>query len=418
MSRPRQARALVLAGLAGWTAFAAAEEIRLGVGRPASVVRELFTLTVPEGTSTLALARLPAAADPASLQVRFAEAPVTVDGWRVRQPVAGPLERRGDAVVWRPDARTVMAPPLVELDLRSPLAVTTRVELTYLTTGLYWSARYTVLVRGDLAREEEAVALDLSARVRLENRTGRRYAGARVLLVGEDGPSDAGRPSPPGFLMLDDQPLADLWMDPPPVVRPRFSYLLPDPVTWPAEGVLDVDWLEAPRRPATRLYRLSAEEAGQAAPSGARALNRWLVISHGVAGEGTALPAGQAEVQMGGQRAGTVRGAWIPHTAAGGQLRIDLGPVAEVTGERKFRNRTGKVGDSYEETRAVEVVNQLESAVQIEVEERPPTELEWELLRSTAPHQREGRRLIFTARVEARGRLEIRYAVRIREPAF
>ena len=93
-------------------------------------------------------------------------------------------------------------------------------------------------------------------------------------------------------------------------------------------------------------------------------------------------------------------------------------PAAEVTGERKCRSRTGKVGDSYEETRSVEVVNQLGSAIQIEVEERPPTELEWELLRSTAPHQRAGRRLIFATRVEAGGRQEIRYTVRIREPAF
>lgn len=408
----------MLTGLAGWTGPAAADDIRLGVGRPVSVVRESFTMAVPEGTSTFALARLPAAADPASLQVRFAEAPVAVEGWRVRQPAAGPLERRGDAAVWRPDALSAVAPPLVDLHLRSPLAVTTRVDLTYLTTGLAWSARYTVQVRGDLAREEDAVALDLSARVRLENRTGRRYADARVLLVGEDAPSDAAHTPPPGFLMLDDQPLADLWQDPPPAVRPCFSYLLPDPVTWPADGVIDVRWLEAPRRPATRLYRLTAEESGQAAPSGARALNRWLVMSHGAAGEVTALPAGQAEVQMGGLRSGAVRDAWIPHTAVGGQLRVDLGPVAEVTGERKFRSRTGKVGDSYEETRSVEVVNQLGSAIQIEVEERPPTELEWELLRSTAPHQRAGRRLTFATRVDAGGRQEIRYTLRIREPAF
>jgi hypothetical protein len=418
MRRLRQALALVLTGLAGWTGLAAADDIRLGVGRPVSAVRESFFLAVPEGTSTLALARLSVAADPASLQIRFPDAVVAVEGWRVRHPVTGPLERRGDAAVWRPDAFSVAAPPLVDLYLRSPLAVTTRVELTYLTTGLAWSARYTVQVRGDLAREEEAVALDLSARVRLENRTGRPYADARVLLVGEDAPPEAARAPPAGFLMLDEHPLADLWQDPPPAVRPRFSYLLPDPVTWPADGVLDVRWLEAPRRPATRLYRLTEAESHQGAPGGARALNRWLVMSHGAAGEVTALPAGQAEVQMGGQRAGAVRNAWIPHTAAGGQLRVDLGPVVEVTGERKFRSRTGKVGDSYEETRSVEVVNQLGSAIQIEVEERPPTELEWELLRSTAPHQRAGRRLIFATRVEAGGRQEIRYTVRIREPAF
>lgn len=415
MRRLRQVTAFVLAA---WSASAAAGEISLGVGRPTSVVRESFRLPVPEGHSTLALDRLPAAADPASLQVRFPAAPVSVEGWRWHQPVQAPVARRGDAAVWQPGGAPTPARSFVDLQVRCPLSLTTAVELTYLTTGLAWSARYTVQVRGDLAREEEAVTLDLSARVRLENRSGRAYPAARVLLVGEDIASETVRPPPAGFLMLDEPPLADLWQDPPPIIRPHFIYPLPDPVSVPADGMLEVRWLETARRPATKLYRLSAEADGHAAPRGARALNRWLVMSHGAVGEVTALPAGQAEVHLGGPRAGAVREAWIPHTAAGGQLRLDLGPVAEVTGERQFLSRTTKVGDTYEETRSVVVVSRLESAIQVEVEERLPTELEWELLRSTAPHQRNGRRLVLSARVEPGGRLDIRYTVRIREPAF
>ena len=413
-----QVTAVALAGLTGFAGAAAVDGVRLGLGNPVSVVRETLHLPVPEGVSALRLPALPSTADPSSLQVRFPDAVVDLQGWRVLGPRAARFTWRGDTAVWQPAAQPADAPPRVEIDVRSPLSVTTAVELTYLTTGLTWSARYTVQVRGDISNEEEKVALDLSARVRVENRTGRAFRSARILLVGEDAPPAEAPAAEAGFLMLDDQPLADLWLDAVPAARPRFSYLLPEAVTLPAPGVVDVRWLDTPRRPADRLYRLAAEDEARSAPGGAHALNRWLVMSHGAVGEVTALPAGAAEVQMGAQRSATVRDAWIPHTAAGGQLRIDLGPVAEVTGERQFRGRTGKVGDTFEETRAVQLANRLGSPIQVEVEERPPTELEWELLRSTAPHERSGRRLSFTTRVPAQSTLEIRYTLRIREPAF
>ena len=415
MRRTAQAVAVLLALAA---AGARADGVVLGLGGAASVVGERVHFDLPAGVSEQTFAGLPAAADPSSLQVRFREAGVALEEWRhavgrERAVTTGP-----GGAVWRPGATPAAPASAITLRVRAEHAISTDAELTYLTTGLVWSARYAVLVRGNVSNEEEKISMDLSARVRIENATGRAFEGARVLLVGEDRPWEEAPRAAAGFLILDENPLDDLWRDLPPERRPRFSYALPKPVDVPDSGAVDVHWLEARRRPVDRLYRLDPEAEGAPAAASVRELHRWLVTSHAAPGEAPALPAGWAEVQAGGQRVSAASGAWIPHTAAGERVMVDLGAVPAVTGERIRAGRSEKSIDSFEDMRIIRLTSRLGSPIQVEVEERPPTTLGWEVVRSTAPYRRTGQQLVFTTKVDAGATVDIRYSLRVHEPVM
>ena len=231
-----QVAAVLLALAAAAGGVVRAEEVALALGGPTSVVAQLVRLELPAGVSERTLADVPATADPSSLQIRFREPGIAVEEWRRDLGSSGAVATDARGAVWRPDAAPAPARPALTARLRAERAVSAEAELTYLTTGLTWSARYAVLVRGNVSNEEEKIAMDLSARVRIENSTGRPFTGARILLVGEDRPGVEAPRSAAGFLILDDNPLDDPWRELPQERRPRFTYRLPQPVNVPARG--------------------------------------------------------------------------------------------------------------------------------------------------------------------------------------
>ena len=135
-------------------------------------------------------------------------------------------------------------------------------------------------------------------------------------------------------------------------------------------------------------------------------------------GLGRALPAGSAQIFSGGGRSVLLRDAMLVHTPRGGEIRVDLGQVNSVRGRRAFVGKTGSVSGFYEESYDLQVLNETTSPILVEVVEKPPTALEWDIVKTTMPCELKGRRLVFRSQLNASSTTHIGYTIRIREPSI
>lgn len=420
---PRLSPILVLAATALSAARAdfAAREVRLMIGPGVSVVREQREIACTGGEQEVVIEGIPAAADLASLQVGGERQGVRLLGWQ-RAGGTNPGPGTGRPLRWQPDrplregAEPDPAGPLL-CRIQAATARTRWVEFIYQVTGLTWRADYEIVIRGDIANHLEPLSLDLKGSVVVSNGTGRAYPEARVLLVGEvDAP--AGGERDPGLLVLDDwSPLADRWRDPPSDPGPLFAYPVPEAVGIPAAGEVSVRLVSTRRQAADRLYRMEADrlQVGQGEPW--RPLTRYLVLPNDEAhGLGQALPPGQALIYLGGVRGGPYQRAFLGHTDRGREVEVSLGPSRGVTAHRRMEARQPGSAGAPEQTVSLQLANALPTAVKVELVERPPVPLAWDLVRANRTVERESQVLKFNLDMAARSEAEITYTVRVVEP--
>lgn len=396
------------------------------VGQDSAVVRERRTVMLPAGEDEFILGDVPPEADLSSLVVRSRRVLVELLEWR---RVSAPEEEHpslavsGDssAVLWRRSAVAAGVAPSESVRCRISSPVTDRpldVEVVYILKGLAWSADYQVAVRGEQAGETEPVSVDLTGLVRLENRSSRVFADAVVMLVGA--PELPSPPKDPGFLMVDeDSALADLWRPRPPERRTEFEYDLPGRVTIPARSDTDAVLVRTLRTPATRLYSMVAEEFPVGVEGKDRPLRKLIVFRNTEVNRmGMTLPPGRVQVFLGGMRTDLLQEAWFNRTPPNGEIRIDLGAADEVRGLRVAGERSPEVAGYFEQDFSVTLKNGRDTDILVEVDEKPPVSLEWDVVSATKAYREAGHRLLFNTPIRARGEETIEYRLRIRQPAL
>lgn len=420
-------RLLVLAAGVALHAHAQdAREVCLTIGPEWSVVREVRDVAFAAAETDLVIS-VPAAADLTTLNVTGRRSPVRLLSWSLAERPAAfaraPALRATSSGFETVSAEAVSAGPLprVRCRLSGVPGRSREVEIFYRTRDLSWRCQYEITVRGDVANYLEPLSLDMDCRVVLSNATARSFSDARVMLVAEDpAPQvrlDRARAAP-GLLMLDDDsPLADLWRHQPEREGVSYDYALPQSVTLPAHAAVMAPWVTVRRKPAERLYSLDAEEFEIGSGSTWRPLRRFLTFRNEAGfGLGQPLPSGPALIYLGAVRGALYQRAWIPHTAVNSEIRIDLGPATGVTGTRRSQGRNVSAAGFTEETVDIQVANALPSAVNVELVERPPVPLAWDVTRSSRPYELRDRRLLYRLQVDTRSEEELSYTVRVTEP--
>lgn len=414
---------LFLLGCCGLSrADVAARDVRIMIGPAGSVVSEWRELAFSENEQEILLEGIPASADLSTLQVGGERQGVTLLGWqRVDGVASSPPPRRAwswkPGRSWREESSPEAGGP-VRCRLAAATLRTRWVEVIYQVPDLSWRAEYEIVIRGDIANHLEPLSLDLAGRAVISNGTGRAYTQARVLLVGylDEGPVLAGGP---GQLMLDDwSPLADRWRDPPPAENIAHAYPMPAPVEVPAVGEVAALLASTRRQAAERVYQWDATTAAEVAGQLGQSLTRFLVLPNTTAnGLGMDLPAGQAWIYLGSTRGNPYQQARLAPTARGGQVRVSLGPTRGVTLSRLIEARSPGTAGAQEQSVTLKLANVLPTAVNVEVVERPPVPLAWDLLRSSRSCERRSDRLTYQLEMSARSEAEITYSVRVTEPA-
>jgi hypothetical protein len=288
-------------------------------------------------------------------------------------------------------------------------------ELSYSTGGMGWHATYNVVA------PDEGQTIDLIGWVSLENRSGTRFGEAAVRLMAGDVKTVE---VPVSRLRRESMameakavPLGDL------VTERAFDeyhlYTLQRPVSLADGQETQVEFCRAGGIPASRFY---VYDGGRAAPnSGAQAATGPVratleFANKKEAGLGLPLPAGtmktyRAEAE--GQRS-FVGESRIGHTPAGETIRIELGSVFDLVGERRqtdFREDQGR--ETAEEAFEVKLRNRRKEAVEIRVVEHLDRWATWRILASSDPYEKKDARTIeFRVKVPPGGEKVVTYQVR------
>jgi hypothetical protein len=417
-------RCLLIAGLilhgARAEDFSVPTRTRLMVGRGASVVVEEHEIAFTTRDARFRI-RVPAGIDPASLAIvdPAGRARVVETRWRELMPPAPSAEAVAFGAFGARGGGTD-ADREVEVLVRSSDTRARVLEAIYTTDALDWSVRYELSVRGDIANYLEPLSADLEGRFFISNGLARTFANARVLMRGPDALDPKRDLSPParGFLSLDpDSPLADLWRPRPPVGRTPQLYPAPEAVTLPAGAISAVRFVAARRVATERVFLFDGAEISTTPAGAPRPLRQLLSLRNDRrVGLGAPLPPGWVTVIAGAGRASLRQQAQLSHTPAGGWIRIDLGPVLEVGGARRSLGRTVSKAGFAEEAFELRIVNLLPSAVRVEIVERPPAPLAWDVVRCSRAYEVVGRRLRMNVDIPPRSEERISYAVRVVEP--
>lgn len=413
-----------MAGIAETSGDSTIRSTSLTIGHGWAVVRELRSFTLKEGEQEVLLQGIPAEADLSSLVVRSRRVPLELLECR-RQSVSADTVRQGSDVRWisgqgfaGPAAPDDQAGPVL-CRIRSPIEWKgIGLDVSYVIQGFDWSAIYQVAVRGEQAEEKEPVSVDLSGLVRIENRTSRSFANAKIGLAGGRAREAVNPSEGPGFLSLDeDSPLAGLWREKKDEPEPEFEYEIPQSVNLSAQSASDVVLIRTVRTPATRIYTMVAEDFPPVSEDRDRPLRKRIVLKNISANRmGIALPPGRVQVFLGGLRSKLLQEGFFERTPVNGTIRIDLGLAEDVRGMRMVGKSSDPLVGYFEQIFLVTVRNQRDADIVCEIDEKPPVIIEWNVVSATNPYSESGHRLKFNVEIKARTEEIIEYKLRIRQP--
>jgi len=275
-------------------------------------------------------------------------------------------------------------------------------ELSYLTGGLSWSAEHTLVRTGETTAR-------WSAAVRVENSTGRAYAGARVKLIAGN-LARAGRDMPrPDMKVLamsaegvpGDAPTEQAFAD-------YHLYTLPGTVTLRDRENQTLVLLEPKDVTVKPLYVYRGGDF-----NGVR--SRLEMVNSDKAGAGAPLPAGRVrtyapdadqDLQLTGESA-------VKHTAVDERLTVDLGYAFDLAAERKQVSDRRVSDREREYSVEIKLRNRKKLDATIQVEE--PVGGDVEVIKSSSPVSRsEAGVLKFTLAVPAGKETVLTYTARQR----
>ncbi len=327
---------------------------------PTSVT--FVSLTDPQGTQVLEQNYVYDLVDSSALLQKYLDEQITViadDGTEYQgQLLSG---RNGEIILRQADGQVIVISMSSVRDVRFPelpgglitrptlrwlldaaQAGDQRVELTYLTSGMNWTADYNLL----LATDNQS--LDLNGWVTLTNTSGAAYTDAQVKLVA----GDVNRlPQPQAMLYAEDAMVARAAGAPPQVDQRDISeyklYEITRPVTVGANETKQVEFVTGADVPAHTFFVYDASQPyyGNGSPimdqyygqTGITDIGNYLEFSTGEdGGLGAALPAGRVRVyQQDTDGSALLIGEnTIDHTPKGENVRLYLGNAFDLVGSR------------------------------------------------------------------------------------
>ena len=419
----------LLAALALGAAVAAGDGVPIRdtmatVGPGWAVIRDMAVADLAAGSNRVVLAGIPPECDPSSLIVRAPRHEVHLVAWS--RPPGSPAghhtapQIRGNDLVWTEPFLPAAPPPssVAGDQMICTLAASATgprdIDIIQMVTGMSWSAVHRITLRGDVTNRQAAIAVDLLTEVVLSNATARSLRQANLRLVGAATP-----PAPPresGFLKLAaDSPLSDLWTQPLPPANVLYEYRLDSRVSVDAYGSAVIPYAGFQRKPGARLFVATADMLDLALEGRQSPLLEMIVVRNedAVSG-GKPLPPGRVQVYAGSTRGLRQEEAQFDHTPPRQEIRVRLGTIPEVTALRHRVSSSDKPDGTTQETYALVIENRLGMAVNVEIQERPPTPLGWTLVRSSVPYEARGLTVTFAQTVAANQTSEVTYTINVR----
>lgn len=402
---------------------APAEPAQLTVGPGWAWVREFFPPSGEKEIERIVWTNPPAQLDLDTLQIWNVRRPWPIREWRwLEAPMPEPADAKttpADAgpLVWRPSPEPPRPPARdrLEILLAEPLSHSMGHSLTYRLPNFGWSALYRVVVRGIGPESIDAVQIDFTGYLRIQNDTPNAFPDARVSLAGTD---TALRPPPKpfGLLALNAQtPLSDLWLAPA-VSAPSipFRFPLQTPAAIPAYGSAEIQFARVNRKPAQIRHICDSDRIPAPSPKGGVALRRTLLVPNTAAmGLGFPLPPGQADLFLGAARGAPFQSGHVSHTPFPGTLQLDMGTVDTVRASRQAGEEIPLPEGAKHVDYTLTLINDLASPVRILAQEKPATPMQWNLVRSSIPCTESTRALTFDLTVPPRSTQTISYRLRL-----
>lgn len=432
------------------------------------VVREVRSLDLPRGIVDVRFEGVPAQIDPTSLAFKSLTAPgalsvreqnyqfnligtrsvldaavgqrvritralgdrtVTESGALISQPGQGRIVRLDDGRVLVDPVGTIeldqlpdglLSRPSLLWRLGNERAGAHRVEASYLTEGVSWTADYVAVI------DEAETGLDLTGWVTLNNQSGAGYADASLQLIAGDVRRIQDRPRQP---MVMRAAVAEMAFDQAAPEQEAFFeyhlYTFPTPTTIAENETKQMELLSATDASVSR--RLVIDGTGQyfpfyraprpgAAGQEVSAAVVMLLDNTEANRMGMPLPAGKVRVYKADRRGnlqflGEDR---IGHTPRGETLRLYVGDAFDVVGTRReISNR--RINDRTREiTIEVEVRNRKEVPASVDVVERAFWG-DWQIREATHSHERlDARTALFTLDLGPNETQTVRYTARMR----
>jgi hypothetical protein len=293
-----------------------------------------------------------------------------------------------------------------------------RVEASYLTDNMNWSADYVLTV----GRDEKSA--DLDGWVTLVNNSGAAYNNAKLQLV-------AGEVHRTERQMKDERDFVVKSMAagavpaPPPFSQEGFSeyhlYTLGRPTSIQDKESKQISLLSATKIPVEKYLSVEGESyyyrnpqgIGNAIPQTVKVFYRFKNEQKG--GLGMPLPAGIVRVYQADSKGGTQFAGedTIGHTPKDETLRIYVGNAFDVVCERKQTDYKKLWGNVYEMEYQITLRNHKDGPVSVEV--REPVGGDWEVVNSNFPWNKlDSSTVGFQIPVEKDGAATLDYRVRVK----
>lgn len=404
------------------------------------------SLTDPAGTTVLEQNYVFDLVDSSALLQRYLDQRIVVIATDGTQYEGQLLSGRGGEIILRQDDGQVIVIGMANVrDLRFPdlpgglitrptlrwlvnsaTGGAQQVQLTYLTSGINWTADYNLLLASD------NTSLDLNGWVTLTNYSGTAYVDARVKLIA----GDVNRIDDSGVMLGDvmemeraiTMPAAD-----PGVAQRSFNeyqlYEINRPVTVGANETKQVEFVAGAGIPARTFYVYNAAMPYYGSPiidqyygaTGITTVQNYLEFTTDEdGGLGADLPAGRVRVyQEDVDGAALLIGEnRIDHTPEGEDVEIYLGNAFDLVGERVQTRYNLIASNVLEETYEIRLRNRKdEDSVEIRVPETLFRWSNWEILNSTHPYtQTDSNTIEYRVEVPAGGETVITYTVRYTFP--
>src|SRR6266536_3779047 len=309
----------------------------------------------------------------------------------------------------------VSKPTLVWL-LRNARAAAQRVEASYLTGGITWKADYVMVINAAESRS------DLTGWVTIDNKSGGTYKNAALKLVAGDINRATGRNEARRGLELAAKAAA---ADAPREFRSEgffeyHLYTLDGRTTVKDKQTKQLSLLSATDVPVDKrfIYYGAADyfRTQYGVPMSNQKVGVYLEIKNSKDNRlGIPLPKGKVRVYKadtsGSQQ--LIGEDWIDHTPKDEKIKIKMGEAFDVVGERVQKDWK-KIGSAlYEVEWDISLRNHKKEAVTVEVVEPVPGD--WEVLRSTLPHEKvDAFTMRFRVPVPKDGDTKLTYRVRVR----
>jgi len=293
--------------------------------------------------------------------------------------------------------------------------------VTYLTSGMSWSANYVVLLGAD----DES--LDLDGWVTLNNQSGASYVDAKLKLIAGD------IHRAPQADMVVEQMLykAAVEAEMPSQVQERdfFEYHLYEvqrPVTVKDKQTKQIEFVGAAGVPADKFYvydgargvsfwgYLNTDE-GYGAQAGNKKVQVMLEFSTSEDGVDAELPRGAVRVykeDVDGSHL-LVGEDSIDHTPKDEQVRLYIGDAFDIVGERTQTDFKKPGSRTIDESYRITLRNHKDEDIEVRVVEHMFRWSEWRILRESMEHSKlDAQQMEYRVDVPADGEAEITYTVR------